>query len=141
MPTSPIGQADYLQFKSDLAIVKAQLQSYEEALRTALDVNASIRTELQQARDELKSYKEYSTSSFQNLLLRVETLTQQLQDSDRSVIALQVSFDLAKSAYGRALGTAEKKAAGLERERNFWRGLCAVFAAFAAGATVWAAVK
>jgi len=138
---SPIGAADYQQFRADCEIVRLQLESYETVLKLALGVNESISEELRRAREELQSYKASSTQSYSDLLERVATLERQLSESDASVNALRSSLDSKGQEYQEKLRAAEAQAKRLERQVKGWRAaaIAAIAAAVAAG--IWAAVK
>lgn len=124
---SPLGAADYQTFKTDLAIVKAQLEAYGTALQQASAVNASISGELKQAQAELQTYKDSSTQSSADLLQRVQTLMQQLSDSDALVSALQSSLASKAEEYNQKLAQAQTRAAALEAQ-NGWLKAGAVVA-------------
>lgn len=133
-PTSPLGADDYLSFKADLEIVRAQLESGESALRQARDVSASISEELRKAREELASYKDSSMQSYQDLSQRVEMLEQQLKDSSASVSELRSNLVSKQAEYDEALKAAAAKAGKLECGFKSWRvvGIAGIVAAIIA---------
>ena len=140
-PPSPIGAADYQQFRTDCEVVRLQLESYETVLKLALGVNASISEELKRAQEELQNYKASSTQSYNDLLERVTTLERQLSESNASVNELRSSLDSKRAEYQEKLRAAEQQAKRLQRSRNGWRAGAIAAIVAAVGAGIWAAVK
>jgi chromosome segregation ATPase len=147
-PTPPLGSQDYVQFQTDLAIVKARWKASQEALAAALQqkqvIEANLADATQKYDDLLASVTGHSgdsTTYLQGLLAEIQTLKGQLKDSQSSVDVLRGNLESAKAEYDQKFQEAQSRAKALERENGWLKVGLVVLGAATLGLGVYAILK